>query len=92
MFAIIKLSVEGAMDESKIDDLLRLTRENNEMLAKITSYIEKITDDDYLAKHLLQEFINNVVADLFADMLLQPKGRGHINSEEIKDIINQLKM
>lgn len=92
MFAIIKLSVEGAMDESKIDDLLRLTKENNEMLAKITSYIEKITDDDYLAKHLLQEFINNVVADLFADMLLQPKGRGHINSEEIKDIINQLKM
>lgn len=92
MFAIIKLSVEGAMDESKIDDLLRLTRENNEMLAKITSYIEKITDDDYLAKHLLQEFINNVVADLFADMLLQPKGRGYINSEEIKDIINQLKI
>lgn len=92
MFAIIKLSVEGAMDESKIDELLRLTRENNEMLAKINSYIEKITDDDYLAKHLLQEFINNVVADLFADMLLQPKGRGHINSEEIKDIINQLKM
>ena len=61
------------------------------MLTKIISHIEKINDDDYLAKHLLQEFINNVVADLFADMLLQPKGRGHINSEEIKDIINNLK-
>lgn len=80
------------MSDEQINELLRLTRENNEMLAKINSYIEKITDDDYLAKHLLQEFINNVVADLFADMLLQPKGRGHINSEEIKDIINQLKM
>lgn len=80
------------MNDEQINELLRLTRENNEMLVKITSYIEKITDDDYLAKHLLQEFINNVVADLFADMLLQPKGRGHINSEEIKDIINQLKM
>ena len=80
------------MSSEQIEELLRLTRENNEMLAKITSYIENITDDDYLAKHLLQEFINNVVADLFADMLLQPKGRGHINSEEIKDIINQLKM
>lgn len=80
------------MNDDQINELLRLTRENNEMLAKITSYIENITDDDYLAKHLLQEFINNVVADLFADMLLQPKGRGHINSEEIKDIINQLKM
>lgn len=80
------------MNDEQINELLRLTRENNEMLAKITSYIENITDDDYLAKHLLQEFINNVIANLFADMLLQPKGRGHINSEEIKDIINQLKM
>lgn len=80
------------MSDEQINELLRLTKENNEMLAKIISYIEKINDDDYLAKHLLQEFINNVVADLFADMLLQPKGRGHINSEEIKDIINQLKM
>lgn len=80
------------MSGEQINELLRLTKENNEMLAKIISHIEKINDDDYLAKHLLQEFINNVVADLFADMLLQPKGRGHINSEEIKDIINQLKM
>lgn len=80
------------MSSEQIEELLRLTKENNEMLAKIISHIEKITDDDYLAKYLLQEFINNVVANLFADMLLQPKGRGHINSEEIKDIINQLKM
>lgn len=80
------------MSDEQINELLRLTKENNEMLSKIISHIEKINDDDYLAKHLLQEFINNVVADLFADMLLQPKGRGHINSEEIKDIINQLKM
>jgi hypothetical protein len=80
------------MSDEQINELLRLTKENNEMLAKIMSHIEKITDDDYLAKHLLQEFINDVVSDLFADMLLQPKGRGHINSEEIKDIINQLKM
>lgn len=80
------------MSDEPINELLRLTKENNEMLAKIISHIEKINDDDYLAKHLLQEFINNVVANLFADMLLQPKGRGHINSEEIKDIINQLKI
>lgn len=80
------------MSDEQINELLRLTKENNEMLTKIISHIEKINDDDYLAKHLLQEFINNVVADLFADMLLQPKGRGHINSEEIKDIINQLKI
>ena len=80
------------MSDEQINELLRLTKENNEMLTKIISHIDKINDDDYLAKHLLQEFINNVVADLFADMLLQPKGRGHINSEEIKDIINQLKM
>lgn len=80
------------METSLINELLKITKENNEMLKKIVSHIEDINGDEYKTKHLLQEFINNVVADLFADMLLQPKGRGHINSEEIKDIINQLKM
>lgn len=80
------------METSLINELLKITKENNEMLKKIVSHIENINEDEYKTKHLLQEFINNVVADLFADMLLQPKGRGHINSEEIKDIINQLKM
>lgn len=40
----------------------------------------------------MKDLIIMIVADLFADMLLQPKGRGYINSEEIKDIINQLKI
>ena len=80
------------MSDEQINGLLRLTKENNEMLKRIFEHVENINSPEYLDKHLLKEFINNVVADLFADMLLQPKGRGHINSEEIKDIINQLKM
>lgn len=80
------------MDESKIDKLLRVTKENNVMLHQIVEHIERINSSEYLDKHLLQEFINNVVADLFADMLLQPKGRGHVSQEEIRNIINQFKM
>lgn len=37
------------MNDKQINELLRLTKENNEMLGKIMAYIEKITDDDYLA-------------------------------------------
>lgn len=80
------------MNDEKIEELLRLTKENNALLQRIVEHVDNINAEDYKTKHLLQEFINNVVADLFADALLQPKGRGHINSEEIKDIINQLKI
>lgn len=80
------------MNDEKIEELLRLTKENNALLQRIVEHIDNINAEDYKTKHLLQEFINNVVADLFADALLQPKGRGYINSEEIKDIINQLKI
>ena len=80
------------MNDEKIEELLRLTKENNALLQRIVEHVDNINAEDYKTKHLLQEFINNVVADLFADALLQPKGRGYINSEEIKDIINQLKI
>lgn len=35
------------MSDEQINELLRLTKENNEMLTKIISHIEKINDDDY---------------------------------------------
>lgn len=41
--------------------------------------------------HMMKEFVNNVVADLFADMLLQPKGRGHVSREDIMNFINEIK-
>lgn len=80
------------METSLINELLKITKENNEMLKKIVSHIENINEDEYKTKHLLQEFINNVVADLFADALLQPKGRGHVSSDDIMKFINKMKM
>ena len=82
-------TVTGDLSIQEVEHYIEVEEECDNVI--ITGIFE-MSEDDYLAKHLLQEFINNVVADLFADMLLQPKGRGHINSEEIKDIINQLKM
>lgn len=80
------------MNDESIEELLRLSRENNEMLRKVVSYIEDINADEHKTKHLLQEFINNVVADLFADALLQPKGRGHVTSDDIMNFINEMKV
>jgi len=80
------------MSDEQIEELLRLTKENNALLQRIVEHVDNINAEDYKAKHLLQEFINNVVADLFADALLQPKGRGHVTSDDIMRFINEMKM
>lgn len=61
-------------------------------MQRIVEHVDNINAEDYKTKHLLQEFINNVVADLFADALLQPKGRGHVTSDDIMRFINEMKM
>lgn len=80
------------MSDEQIEELLRLTKENNALLQRIVEHVDNINAEDYKTKHLLQEFINNVVADLFADALLQPKGRGHVSSDDIMRYINEMKM
>lgn len=80
------------MSDEQIEELLRLSRENNALLQRIVEHVDNINAEDYKTKHLLQEFINNVVADLFADALLQPKGRGHVTSDDIMKFINEMKM
>lgn len=80
------------MNDEKIEELLRLTKENNALLQRIVEHVDNINAEDYKTKHLLQEFINNVVADLFADALLQPKGRGHVTSDDIMRFINEMRM
>lgn len=80
------------MTDEQIEELLRLTKENNALLQRIVEHVDNINAEDYKTKHLLQEFINNVVADLFADALLQPKGRGHVTSDDIMRYINEMKM
>lgn len=79
------------MSDEQIEELLRLTKENNALLQRIVEHVDSINAEDYKTKHLLQEFTNNVVADLFADALLQPKGRGHVTSDDIMRFINEMK-
>lgn len=74
-----------------MDELIQTVEENNRMLKEVLEYIRKVDDDEYITKQQLHDFINNVVADLFADMLLQPKGRGHIDKDFINDVINRMK-
>ena len=77
--------------EEKIDRILALLEENNEILKEIKSKIEMSESEECVTKRTLHDFINNVVADLFADMLLQPKGRGHVSREDIMLFINKMK-
>lgn len=77
--------------EENLEDISHKVEENNAILKEILAYIRKVDDDEYVAKKQLHDFINNVVADLFADMLLQPKGRGHIDKEFINDVISKMK-
>jgi hypothetical protein len=81
---------DGRMEE-KIDRILALLEENNEILKEIKSKIEMSESEECVTKRTLHDFINNVVADLFADMLLQPKGRGHVSREDIMQFINEMK-
>lgn len=83
--------ISVSIEQVKIAELVKTTYENNMMLKEILKYIHKVDDDEYVTKKQLHDFINNVVADLFADMLLQPKGRGHIDKEFINDVITKMK-
>lgn len=84
-------TVTATAEEIELAKLVQTTYENNTMLKEILAYIRKVDDDEYVIKKQLHDFINNVVADLYADMLLQPKGRGHIDKEFINDVINKMK-
>lgn len=84
-------AVPASAEEVEFAKLVQTTYENNKMLKEILEYIHKVDNDEYVTKKQLHDFINNVVADLFADMLLQPKGRGHVDKEFINDVINKMK-
>lgn len=73
-------------------DVFRLANDNNAMLKRLVERLDESTSEEYVTKQQMRDFINNVIADLFADMLLQPKCRGHnLSKQDIMDIINQMK-
>ena len=54
---------------SDTEELLRLTRENNEMLKEILAYIRKVQDKDWPSNDYAREIAFNVIGDIIADNL-----------------------
>lgn len=46
-----------------MDELLRLTRENNEMLKRIVEYIDKVESPQYKENEDMKNMLINLVAD-----------------------------
>lgn len=50
-----------------MDELLRLTRENKEMLKRICVYIDKVDSTSYRDNEDAKQMILNIIADLLVD-------------------------
>ena len=50
-----------------MEELLRLTRENNVMLQRICAYVDKVDSEDYRLNEDMKAFFSNVAADLLVD-------------------------
>lgn len=84
-------AVPASAEEVEFAKLVQTTYENNAMLKEILEYIHKVDNDEYINKEQVHEFVSNVVANLLTELLLQPKGSGHVDKEYINDIINRMK-
>lgn len=56
-----------------MDEVLKLLRENNAMLRKITSYIRKIQGQAYRQNEDMRAFAINVCADVFVEAMEEPE-------------------
>lgn len=52
--------------EETHEEILRLLRENNEILKEIVSILRKTQDPDYLIEENTTDFLMNIVANLVA--------------------------
>lgn len=50
-----------------MEELLRLTRENDVMLQRICAYVDKVDSEDYRLNADMKAFFSNVAADLLVD-------------------------
>ena len=78
--------------EEKIDRILALLEENNLMLKRLVDKLDTVESEDYQTKRTLDEFVNNVVSNWFADKVLDMKdgGRNYTQSD-IMEVINQIR-
>ena len=52
-----------------LEELYRLTQENNSMLKEILEYVRKVQGKDYLSNDYAREIAFNVIGDIIADNL-----------------------
>lgn len=75
------------MTEDELKELLRLTRENNEMLKEVTAYVRRISSESYVNAEYEREFAFNVVADIFVE-IMQDSMRNGLR-ESMKNIFSR---
>lgn len=63
-----------------MEELLRLARENNEMLKRIVAYVEKVDSDSYRDNEDAKAFFSNVLADLLVDNNQRQQRLGNDNN------------
>lgn len=64
-----------------MDELLRLTRENNEMLKRICAYIDKVDSESYRMNEDMKQFAMNVAADVLVDNNQRQQENGNNNQQ-----------
>lgn len=52
-----------------LEDLYRLTQENNAMLKEIVEYVRKVQSGSYLSNDYAREIAFNVIGDIIAENL-----------------------
>lgn len=52
-----------------LEELYRLTQENNAMLKEVVEYVRKVQDKNYLSNNYSREIALNVIGNLIAENL-----------------------
>lgn len=64
-----------------MEELIRLTRENNEMLKKLCAYVEKVESPQYAEQRQLTSFLINCAANSIAEMKERMQQRNDNNQQ-----------
>lgn len=65
-----------------MDELLQLTRENNEMLKEILSIMRELSSEEHIQKEDMKAFAINLLADIMVEY----------KSEQIEQLAKQIKL
>lgn len=64
-----------------MEELLRLARENNEMLKKLCAYVEKVESPQYTEQRQITSFLINCAANEIAEMKERMQQNGNNNQQ-----------